>query len=208
MQLDALSPADATTALLALRDRTAHQLAAGYAHAQPFINQGRASGASIEHPHAQLVALSFVPPLVDTLLARFAVASRDILDDDLDTAADRGGLVRKADAVSWCPIGASSPYVVRVALRAGGDRFDRATDDEVRAVTEGVQDTLARLHRTVGDFAYNIILRTAPGDDDRPFHWWAEVIPRLGVYGGFELGTGVWVNPIAPEHAAANLRDA
>jgi len=206
-QLDALSLGDATAAFVALRDRAAYHLDAGLAHAQPFVNHGRASGASIEHPHGQLVALSVVPPLVDTLLARFASAGRDLVADDIDLAADRNCVVRKAGAVSWCPPGGNTPYVVRVALPSAGPRFDRCTDDDIETLTEGLQDTLTRLHATLGDLAYNVVVHTGPGADPRPFHWWADVVPRIGVYGGFELGTGVWVNPVAPEHAAATLRD-
>jgi UDPglucose--hexose-1-phosphate uridylyltransferase len=208
LQLDALTLEAAVTAVLALRDRTAYHLGAGLEYAQPLVNYGRASGASIEHPHAQLVALAFTPPLVDTLLARFAVASRDLVADSIDEAADRGCILRKGGAVSWCPPGATSPYMVRIAMPSEGDRFDRATDDELVHFTETLQDALARLHGTLGDPAYNIVVHTAPRDDPRPFHWWAEIVPRLGVYGGFEMGTGVWVNPVAPEQAAATLRDA
>jgi UDPglucose--hexose-1-phosphate uridylyltransferase len=207
LQLDALSLDDATAALLAMRDRGRWHLDAGLVHAQPFVNHGRASGASIEHPHAQLVAMSFIPPLVATLLARFAAAGRDLVVDAIDTAAERDCVVRKADAVSWCPPGGSTPYVVRIALPSAGARFDRATDTEIENFTEGLQDALTRLHTTLGEFAYNVVVHTAPRDDPRPFHWWADVVPRLGVYGGFELGTGVWVNAVAPELAAATLRD-
>jgi UDPglucose--hexose-1-phosphate uridylyltransferase len=207
-QLDALPLDDATAVFTMLRDRAAHHLAAGLVHAAPFVNSGRASGASIEHPHAQLVALSFVPPLVETLLARFATAGRDLIADNIDTAADRGCLIRKAGAVSWCPPGGSTPYVVRIALPSAGPAFDRSTDSDLEHFTEALQDTLARLHATLGDLAYNVVVHTAVPADGQRFHWWADVVPRVGVYGGFELETGVWVNPVAPEHAAATLRDA
>jgi UDPglucose--hexose-1-phosphate uridylyltransferase len=207
-QLDALSLDAATAVFVTMRDRAAHHLDTGLVHAAPFVNSGRASGASIEHPHAQLVATSFVPPLVETLLARFARADRDLVADDIDAAADRGCLVRKAGAVSWCPPGGSTPYVVRIALPSAGPGFDRSTDADLEHFTEALQDTLSRLHATMGDLAYNVVVHTAPRIDHRRFHWWADVVPRVGVYGGFELGTGVWVNPVAPEHAAATLRDA
>jgi UDPglucose--hexose-1-phosphate uridylyltransferase len=206
-QLDALSLDDATAVVVMLRDRAAHHLDAGLAHAAPFVNVGRASGASIEHPHAQLVALSFVPPLVETLLARFASSGRDLIADDIDAAADRGCLVRKAGAVSWCPPGGSTPYVVRIALPSAESGFDGSSDADLEHFTEALQDTLSRLHATLGDLAYNVVVHTAPRGDTRPFHWWADVVPRVGVYGGFELESGVWVNPVAPEHAAAALRD-
>ena len=177
-------------------------------HAQPLLNHGRAAGASIEHPHAQLVALAFTPPHVDHLLARFTNAGHDLVVADIDGARDMKCLVREAETVSWCPPGGSTPYVVRIALPAAGARFDLASDPDVRAVAEGLQDTLARFHATLGEIAYNVVVHTAPRDDARPFHWWLDIVPRVGVYGGFEMGTGVWVNPVPPETAASLLRDA
>ena len=56
--------------------------------------------------------------------------------------------------------------------------------------------------------AYNVVVHTAPRDDPRPFHWWVDIVPRVAVYGGFELGTGLWVNITAPEEAAKMLSDA
>ena len=85
-------------------------------------------------------------------------------------------------------------------------RFDRATDSEVRVVTQALQDALARLRAVLGDVAYNAVVHTAPRDDPRPYHWWVDVVPRVAVYGGFELGTGLWVNITAPEAAAEMLR--
>jgi galactose-1-phosphate uridylyltransferase len=78
----------------------------------------------------------------------------------------------------------------------------------VRALSEGLTDALHRLHATLGaDFAYNVVFNSAPRDDARPFHNWIDVVPRLGVKAGFELGTGVLVNAAAPDTAAAMLRD-
>ena len=207
-QLDALSLDAASTALIALRDRAARRLRAGFVHAQSLLNQGRASGASIEHPHAQLIALAFTPPLVDAVLTRFVKSGRDLVIDSLEAAEHRACVVREGDAVSWCPIGSASPFIVRLALASAGARFDLMPDDDIRNVTEALQDTLARLHRALGDIAYNIVVNSAPRDDPRPFHCWIDVVPRIGVIGGFEMGTGVLVNPVAPETAAAMLRDA
>jgi UDPglucose--hexose-1-phosphate uridylyltransferase len=207
-QLDALSLDEATATMLALRDRAAHYLEAGFVHAQPLVNHGRASGASIEHPHAQLVAIAFVPPNVDAVLTRFAGAGRDVVVDAIAQARSGPYLVRDDAAVSWCPRGSTSPFFVRIACPEGPARFDQSTDDEVRALTDSLRDALARLHRILGELAYNIVVNTAPRDDARPFHCWIDIVPRLGVVGGFELGTGLLVNPVAPETAAEMLRDA
>jgi UDPglucose--hexose-1-phosphate uridylyltransferase len=207
-QLDALTLDQATATLLTLRDRGAHYLEAGFVHAQPLVNHGRASGASIEHPHAQLVAIAFVPPNVDSVLTRFADAGNDLVRDAIDHA--RGGpfLVRDDAAISWCPPASTSPFFVRIACPEGQARFDKCSDDEVRALTDALQDALARLHRILGELSYNIVVNTAPRDDPRPFHCWIDIVPRLGVIGGFEMGTGLLVNPVAPEMTAELLRNA
>jgi UDPglucose--hexose-1-phosphate uridylyltransferase len=71
-----------------------------------------------------------------------------------------------------------------------------------------LHDTVARMHAVLGDPAYNLVFETAPANVDGPFQWWVDAIPRLGVPAGFEFGTGVGVNVVAPADAAAALRDA
>jgi len=207
-QLDALAPDAAAAAMTAVRDRAAYHLDRGFVHAQPLVNHGRAAGASIEHPHAQLLALRFTPPRVDATLTRFAAAGRDLVTGAVDDARRGSCLVRDDVAVTWCPPGGTSPFFVRIALPSAGARFDLATDEELRSMSEALQDALGRLHRALGDIAYNVVVNTAPRDDDRPFHWWVDVVARLGVIAGFEMGTGVMVNPVEPQMAAAMLLGA
>ena len=64
------------------------------------------------------------------------------------------------------------------------------------------------MQRTLGDAPYNVVFRSAPpGRPAGEFHWHADVIPRLGIVAGFEEGTGMYVNTVAPEQAAVLLRD-
>jgi UDPglucose--hexose-1-phosphate uridylyltransferase len=206
-QLDRLPPDAATAAIIALRDRAAYHLDTGLAHAQPMLNQGRASGASIEHPHAQLVALGFAPPHVESLLHRFEKAGRDLVADALEAARAGSFQVVDDSAITWCPPASNTPFVMRVALPYTRQRFDLATDSEISVLTAALQDALSRLCALLGEVAYNVVVHTAPRDDPRPFHWWVDIVPRVSVYGGFELGTGLWVNTRAPESAAEMLRD-
>jgi UDPglucose--hexose-1-phosphate uridylyltransferase len=60
----------------------------------------------------------------------------------------------------------------------------------------------------IGDPAYNVVVQTAPRDTTEPYLWWVDIVPRVGVPAGFELGTGIGVNGVAPEAAATVLRDA
>jgi UDPglucose--hexose-1-phosphate uridylyltransferase len=175
-------------------------------HAQPFVNHGRAAGASLPHPHAQLVVLGVVPPRVELLLDRCRDADRDLVRDAITEARRGPNVVADGPAVAWCPDASWSPYLVRCALEDTGARFDEVDDDKMRAVATTVRDVVAAQRRVLGDVAYNVVIETAPVCDSRRFHWWVDVVPRLTVLAGFELGTGLFVNVFAPEAAAAALR--
>ncbi len=196
----------AIEALTALRDRTRAHLAAGRAYVATVVNHGRAAGASIAHPHAQLIALDFVPVGVLEALARVARRpDHDPLLDDL--RRDAALVVSDHGAVVWCPWGSSSPFMMRVAHRDAGTNFDGAPNDVVAAVAQGTRDALFALKEASGDVAYNVVVHTAPPGGG-PFHWYVEITPRLSVVAGFEMATGVLVNTTPPELAATTLHAA
>jgi UDPglucose--hexose-1-phosphate uridylyltransferase len=203
-----LDDEQATEVLTVLRDRARHHLAAGHAFVQVAINHGRAAGASIEHPHAQIVALDVVPPAVEQAVERFVAAGHDLVDADRDGAGD-ALQVLDGPIAAWCPRAGSTPYEVRLALRSPGPCFDQIDDGDGRRVAEAIRSVLARLAVATGDAPYNLAVHTAPpGAAPGAFHWYAEVQPRMAVVAGFEQGTGILVNTVPPELAAEQLREA
>jgi UDPglucose--hexose-1-phosphate uridylyltransferase len=203
-----LDETQATEVLTVLRDRARHHLRAGRAFVQVVINHGAAAGASIEHPHAQLVALDFVPPAVEHAVGRAHAADADLVIGDLDQAGDE---LRVIDGVapSWCPRAPSTPCELRIALRDPGSRFDDADDAQVAAVAHTARTALGRLATVLGDVPYNLVVHTAPpGVAPDAFHWYVEVQTRIAVVAGFEQGTGIFVNTTPPEPAASRLREA
>jgi UDPglucose--hexose-1-phosphate uridylyltransferase len=202
-----LDERQAAEVLTVLRDRARHHLAAGRSFVQVAINHGRAAGASIEHPHAQLVALDFVPPAVANGVQRFESAGRDLVVADLERAGD-DLRVLDGPVAAWCPRAATTPYELRLALRSAGARFDEATDGDIEAVAKVARDTLARLAEALGDVPYNLVVHTGPPDaGPGSFHWYVEVQTRTTVFAGFEQGTGILVNTEPPERAAQHLRE-
>ncbi len=166
------------------------------------------AGASIEHPHAQLVALDFVPPRVEMLLQRFDNAGRDLLGGEIAAVANGPHVISCDDAtVVWCPPAATSPFMMRAALVDAQPRFDTARGAELHAIAVALRNVLARLGATVGEVGYNVVFNTAPGAGDTLFHWWLDIIPRTIVLAGFELGTGLFVNVVDPALAAEALRE-
>jgi UDPglucose--hexose-1-phosphate uridylyltransferase len=191
-----------------LRDRTRAHHAGGHRYVQVFVNPGKEAGASLAHPHAQIVALDFVPPAAEAALGRFAAAEADLVARQLDEVEPGPLALSGGPAPAWCPRASGSPYEIRIAHRDARAEFAHATDDEIRAVALALRDALAALAATVGDVPYNVILHSAPGSAPAPaFHWYLEILPRLSVVAGFEMGTGVFVNIVAPEVAASRLRD-
>jgi UDPglucose--hexose-1-phosphate uridylyltransferase len=203
-----LDDAQATEVLTVLRDRARHHLGAGHAFVQVAINHGRSAGASIEHPHAQIVALDLVPPAVEQAVARYEASGRDLVITDLDTAGD-GLRLADGPVAAWCPRAGSTPYEMRLALRSTGSRFDESGNADVQRLAGAIRSVLARLAAATGDAPYNLVVHTAPpGAGRQSFHWYVEVQTRIAVPAGFEQGTGILVNTVPPERATQHLRDA
>jgi UDPglucose--hexose-1-phosphate uridylyltransferase len=203
-------PADAAHEVLqVVRDRSRAHLDAGHRYVQAFVNQGRPAGASIEHPHAQIVALDFVPPAVESELARITSAGHDLVTPAVSDARDSGRVVVDGDATAWCAYAPAAPYEVAIAHRDASSRFATASGDELAELARVLQSVLARTARVAGDPPYNVVFHSAPGLVDVAHgHWWIEVSPRLSVQAGFEMGTGVLVATVPPEVAAVALREA
>jgi UDPglucose--hexose-1-phosphate uridylyltransferase len=194
---------EAVEAVCVWRDRMRFHLDDGAQYAVAILNHLRAAGASIAHPHAQVFALDVVPPTVSGALLRARAAGTDLVMGDwtrerLTVARDQ--------VVVWCPFASTSPYLVRIAHEAASARFDRADDATVVTTALALRDTLARLQSLLGDVPYNVVVRTAPRDEE-PFHWYVDVIPRISVIAGFEQATGILVNTVPPELAAQQLNE-
>jgi UDPglucose--hexose-1-phosphate uridylyltransferase len=194
-----------------MRERARVHAAAGRAHSQLLLNQGRAAGASIEHPHGQLVALDYVPPAVTVAVDRFAAQpSAPVLADHADAAA-AGQAVVTGDAVqAWCPTGAAAPYETRIAASDAGARFEDATDGQVLGVAIVLRDVLAALGRALDGpgvrAPYNVVVHNGPAHDAAAYHWWISIVARTAVVAGFEMGTAILVNTVDPREAARALR--
>jgi UDPglucose--hexose-1-phosphate uridylyltransferase len=192
-----------------LRERARFHARAGRRHVQALVNWGRSAGASIAHPHAQLLALDIVPPAVAAAETRFA--GSDALHADLDDAVARELVIVDGDgahAPAWCPWAASSPWVVRIAARDAGPRFEDAPDEHLHAVTRTLRRVLGALAFDLGNPPYNVVVQNAPaGTPARWSRWYVELIPRVSYVAGFEIGTGLFVNSVAPEWAAGQYRE-
>ena len=175
------------------------------------VNERAEAGASLPHTHAQLYALSFVPALIARERERFgAYATRtmggNLLADLVQEEVRRRERIVAIDgeSVLMAPYAARFPFQLMLAPRAPRMRFE---DDGPTGA--------AMLHAALGLLArrfgvgppLNLWVRTAPSGAEH-FCWRIDIVPRLTYIAGLELGAGVNLNIVAPERAAAELRDS
>jgi len=191
------------------RERMRHHCDAAYVHVS--VNEGKIAGASLPHTHAQLYALPFVPAVVARERERFTAyrdrtQGRNLLADVLQEEVRRGDrlVAVDAEAVAIAPFASNVPFHIQLVPRAPARRFE----DDGPTGAALLHEVLGRLAATLGDVPpLNLWVRTAPRGAER-FCWRIDVMPRLTHLAGLELGTGVHLNVVAPEQAAAALRDA
>jgi UDPglucose--hexose-1-phosphate uridylyltransferase len=179
-------------------------------YVQLIVNEGGGAGASLEHTHAQLYALPFVPAAVARERERAGAYSErttggGLLSDVLVEEVRRRDRLAAIDdeAALICPWASASPFALRVVPRREAARFEEDTTGA--AMIHTALRLLAK--RFDGSPELNLWVRTAPRGADH-FHWHVEIAPRLSIKAGFELGTGVDINIYPPERAASDLREA
>jgi len=194
-----------------LRDRVrAHSRLPAVRYTQAIVNYGREAGASLDHPHAQVLGIPFVPGEVDDELAAFGGPDGCPLCRAVVVEESEGIRVVGADdrAVALSPFWAGSPFELVVVPRRHVARLDEGDDADLGAVGGLVRDALGSIRLVLGDVAYNLVFHAAPHHHDDAFHWHVHVLPRTSTIAGFEQGTGVLINTVAPEDAAEQLRRA
>lgn len=179
-----------------------------------FKNAGAAAGASLRHTHSQLIATSLLPPSVAEIGQRVELhhrhAGRCLMCATLaGELADRRRIVLESKGfVAFCPFASRMPYLVRIAPRQHGDRFELTGSEGLGEIADLVQRVVGSLESLFVGCAYNYTIHTRPRQVAGPdtFHWWIEIFPRLVKVAGFEWGSDCYINPVAPEMAAQHLR--
>ena len=190
------------------RERMRAHRDAAYVHL--IVNEGPEAGASLEHSHSQLYSLAFVPAEVARERERAnayyerTLGSHLLGDVAVEEVRRRERLVAIDDeALLVCPWASRSPFELRVIPRQPAPRFQ---EDSAGAAMIAV--ALRALAGALGSVPQlNLWVRTAPRGTDE-FCWHVDLLPRLTIRAGFELGTGVDINVYPPEKAAADLREA
>ena len=178
-----------------------------------FKNFGPSAGASLEHPHSQLIALPIVPKRVleeiDGAAKYFEYRGRCVFCDMIREEREEKNRVIYEDelVIAFCPYVSRFPYEVWILPKRHQSDFTGVNRDEVPCVARALRNSLARIKKLLDDPPYNFIIHTSPinGHEREDYHWHIEIMPKLSKMAGFEWGSGFYINPVPPVIAAGNL---
>lgn len=183
-------------------------------YVQVFKNFGPTAGASLAHPHWQIMATPMIPDLPRQELAGAAAYYRKygscVYCSILAAEKENGERVITANQsfVAFCPYAARYPFESWIVPVSHASTFGRLTRTELRELACLLRKMIAIFELEFRS-PYNLIIHTRALDDRHrdSYHWHIEILPRLTIMAGFELGTGIMINPTAPEVAAGILRE-
>ncbi len=179
-----------------------------------FKNHGSEAGASLEHSHSQLIATPILPRQVVEELEgaerHYQLKERCVYCDLIEQErTDEVRLVCESGAfVVVQPFAARCPFETWILPKRHASDLDAASATELADLARVLGETLGRLGSALGDPAYNFIVHSGPLQEPElvHYHWHLEIMPKLTQVAGFEWGSGFFINPTAPEEAAAYLR--
>jgi len=180
-----------------------------------FRNHGESAGATLEHPHSQLIALPVVPKrVVEEMVGsqrHYEYRERciycDIIQQELVTGSR---IVLETDHfLVICPYAPRFPFETWVIPRRHESHFEKADAAVYHNLGWVMRALLRKIDKVLESPPHNMIIHTAPAQDNPLpyYHWHIELIPKLTRVAGFEWGSGFYINPTPPEEAARYLRE-
>lgn len=172
-----------------------------------FKNEGGKAGASIAHSHSQIIALPLLPPAVEEESLAYSKYQIEHAScpfcDIIKQETDKPRVIWEDEHFFvLAPFASQSPYGAWFMPKRHFREISEMTGSEKKSLAEALKVVLAKLDDI--DLAYNFFFHNAVNKDD--YHMHIELAPRPNIWAGFELGTGVIINPIPPEYAAKFYR--
>ena len=179
-----------------------------------FHNHGKEAGASVVHPHSQLIAMPVIDPDIARSLfgsANYYQSNRQCVHCEMigwEMEEKKRIIFENKDFVVFCPFVPRCAFETRIYPKRHKSYFERINNEEKKNLAEVLQIALAKIYNGLNDPSYNFFIHTAPCDGHSydHYHWHLEILPKTSIWAGFELGTGIEISTIRPEDAAEYLR--
>jgi UDPglucose--hexose-1-phosphate uridylyltransferase len=180
-----------------------------------FQNFGPNAGASLYHPHYQILALPVIPNTIGRSLSHSRdhwkehkrCVHCDIIKQEL---REKKRIVYEKDGViAFVPFASKEPYQVNIFPKEHLPYFEESSNHLLTHMSLALKRILSSIAKKLDDPDYNFYVHTSPITNKKQhkhYHWHLEVVPKSNVSAGFELGTGIEINPVYPEDAAKLIR--
>ncbi len=180
-----------------------------------FKNYGPAAGASVEHPHTQIIALPMVPKnVLDEIHGAeryFEFHERCIFCDIIRQEKEEKEriVLENDDFLAFCPFISRFPFEIWIAPKEHHSHFSHLPKQAIGSLAMILKQTISATKKLFGNISYNYIIHTSPENSETGnagYHWHIEFIPKLMRVAGFEWGSGFYLVPTPPELAAKYLK--
>ncbi|HCM36853.1 MAG: hypothetical protein A3J30_02370 [Candidatus Wildermuthbacteria bacterium RIFCSPLOWO2_02_FULL_47_9c] len=179
-----------------------------------FQNHGVEAGASLAHPHSQIITTPLIDPdLRNALLTseRFFRKHKKCIYcvmGEWELRSKKRIVFENDDFLVLCPFASKAAFEIIISPKKHLPQFEQITEKEKLGLAEAFKIALSKLRRALADPAYNFYLHTAPIDGKKYdfYHWHWTILPKTATWAGFEIGTGMEISTIEPERAAEFLR--
>ncbi len=181
-----------------------------------FRNHGPTAGASLGHPHSQIIGTSIVPRnrrWQDEEAQRyFDHWNRCLYCELLQFELEEGQRIiqENADFVAFVPYAAQVSCEVWIMPKLHQGDFGSIRPSQKKNLAAILQDVLSRLYHSLNNPDYNYVINSAVRykSEEPQVHWYCQIVPQLSTPAGFEIGSGIRINPSLPEIDAQFLRES
>ena len=183
-------------------------------HVSIFHNHGAEAGASVVHPHSQIIAI----PLIDVDLRRALSNSQKYfkkhkeciycLMNDWEKKVKKRVVFENKHFLVICPFASKTAFQIIISPKKHLSYFEKITEEEKESLAEAFKKGLGKMYKGLNNPSYNFYLHSAPCDGKKYdyYHWHWTILPKTALQAGFELGTQIEILTIKPEQAAEYLR--
>lgn len=190
-----------------------------------FKNEGNRAGSTQAHSHTQLIGLPIIPKVQRDEYQRSyehykhhdnALLASVIMHEEEDA---RRIVANHGDFTAYCPYASAYPFEVMISSKKALGQIDTLRDSSIEALASLLLTTLKKMKEQLGCFDFNLSIATPPlqtntveqellSNVDAACRFAIRIMPRIYQHGGFEVSTGVIINPVSPEQAAKLLRES
>jgi UDPglucose--hexose-1-phosphate uridylyltransferase len=217
VNMGALGVEQITRILRAYRDRMrALQKDPRWRYILVYKNHGDRAGATLEHIHSQLIALPAMPEqaIVELSGARkyYDSTGRCIYCEMIEQELRKGErlILDGAQFMALCPFASRFSYETWILPKHHIAAFEQSSEKDISSLAYALRAIIAKLNHALDNPPFNYLIHSIPPQESKHdhYHWHVEILPQVARAAGFEWGTGMHINSVAPEDAARLLREA